>query len=779
MVNNTIQNVLDRLKGVRPISQNQWQALCPAHDDHTPSLSVAIASDGKILLHCHAGCDHRKIVAQLGLVVGDLFTAPDSRPTNQKPSIRAIYNYRDLDGQTCYQVLRYSDKTFRFRRPDGQGGWIWNLQDTPKVLYRLPELMAAGKEQTIFIPEGEKDVDNLSQLGLTATCNPCGAGKWSSLEKDCMLYGRLVVILPDNDQAGRDHAADVARCLSVLCQEIRILELPGLLPKQDVSDWIEQQPNKTPKEIAQTLHTMTQTAPVWTPEFQFAGKSQPESPAPTLPIDWPQPQPIPDQMPVVMKFDTALLPDSLRPWIEDVADRMQCPVDFPAVTAILALSSIVGRKLAIRPKRQDNWTVIPNLWGMLVGRPSIMKSPPMKEILKPLKRLSAQAYTKYQEEWNEYVCQSKIDAIQEKAVSTEMAKAIRNGQSSESYKQQLAELSKSQPPIRRRYIVNDVTVEALGVILSQNPYGLLQERDELIGFLKSLERKGQDGARAFYLEAWNGNGHFETDRIGRGNVCINGGLCLSLIGTIQPGPLGSYIHQAVSGGGGDDGFIQRFQLAVWPDDPEDWQIVDRTPDRAAREMAWGLYESLDQMSPDSCGGQRDPFDENGVPFLRFDESAQELFYDWMLANENRLRSGSEHPALESHFAKYRSMIPSLALLIHLAHGGQGAVCREATEKALGWERYLASHARRIYGRGVDPEIWHAKALAEKILAGQVSSGFSLRDIYNKGWTLLVRRHEVLMAAEYLEELDWIRPEVIETAGRPRTHYRINPRVFES
>lgn len=117
-----------------------------------------------------------------------------------------------------------------------------------------------------------------------------------------------------------------------------------------------------------------------------------------------------------------------------------------------------------------------------------------------------------------------------------MAKAIRNGQSSESYERQLSELSKSQPPVRRRYIVNDVTVEALGVILSQNPYGLLQERDELIGFLKSLERKGQDGARAFYLEAWNGNGHFETDRIGRGNVCINGGLCLSLIGTIQPGP---------------------------------------------------------------------------------------------------------------------------------------------------------------------------------------------------------------------------------------------------
>jgi hypothetical protein len=142
-----------------------------------------------------------------------------------------------------------------------------------------------------------------------------------------------------------------------------------------------------------------------------------------------------------------------------------------------------------------------------------------------------------------------------------------------------------------------------------------------------------------------------------------------------------------------------------------------------------------------------------------------------------MRSGEEHPALESHFAKYRSMVPSLALLIHLADRGTGAVGSKAITKALGWEKYLVSHARRIYGRGLDPEIWHAQALAEKILAGKVTDGFVVRDVYNNGWRMLSSKTQALIAVDYLEELDWLRPETIETGGRSKIRYHINPRVF--
>ncbi len=776
-----IQNILNQLEKVKSAGENKWMACCPVHDDNTPSLAISLVEDEKILLHCHAGCNHKDITKALGLNVSDLFSKPQTTKSKTKRNRRicATYDYENWSGQLLYQVLRYSDKSFAHRRPNGEGEWIWNSKDTKKVLYRLPELINADKDCSVFIPEGEKDVDNLYQLGFVATCNPSGAGKWSILDDDCALYNRKIIILPDNDKPGRDHAQDVAQRLSDLCGEIRILELPNLSKGQDVSDWINQQRNKAPDELAGTLQKLAVSAPIWTPEFKFTHDDSPQSDQSASSIEWPKPQPVPDQMPAVMRFNSFLLPESIRPWIEDVADRMQCPADFPAVTAMLALSGIVGRKVAICPKQADNWTVIPNLWGMLVGRPSIMKSPPMKEVLRPLNHLSSDAYSVYKQELKEYHNESKIIAIKEKALSAEMTKLIRNGESTEQIKEQLDQLSGNQPPLRRRYIVNDATVEALGQILAENPNGVLQERDELMGFLKSLERKGQDGSRAFYLEAWNGNGHFETDRIGRGNLCIQGGLCLSMIGTIQPGPLESYIHEAVSGGSGDDGFIQRFQLAVWPDEPENWEIVDRLPNKEARDKAFSVFKLLDQLNPQAIGGKFDPFDENGVPVLRFDKQAQTIFYNWMRSNENRLRSGNEHPALESHFAKYRSMVPSLALLIHLAEPNQGPVNEYALNKALGWEKYLASHARRIYGRGVDPEIWHAQALSERIKSGQVVNGFTLRDVYNNCWSKLQNKHQALIAAEYLEELDWLRSESVTTAGRPRTIYHINPHVLNA
>ena len=714
----------------------------------------------------------------MGLTVKDLFAQSSPPPAKKNSTVLAIYDYRDFKGELAYQILKKSDGKYAYRRPDGNGGWAYQADSTPKILYRLPELLDAENDQVIFIPEGEKDVDNLLQLGLVATCNPFGGTNWSVLgENDCPLYERNVVILPDHDQVGHKHALKVAERLSEFCRQVQILELPDLSHKQDVSDWIEQQKGKNDNQIATMLMEMAQKAPVWSEDFTFSADFEKESVKVKPPIDWPAPQPIPDQMPLVMPFDSALLPANLQPWIDDVAERMQCPVDFPAVTAMLALAGLVGRKIAIRPKRQDNWTVVPNLWGMLVGRPSIMKTPPMKEILKPLNRLSAEAHEDYDAKLQQYKSESKIIELKEKAITSEITKALRKGESTEELEKKLAELKLEAPPVRRRYMVNDTTVEALGQILAQNPQGVLQERDELVGFLKSMERKGQDGSRAFYLEAWNGNSNFETDRIGRGNIRINGGLCLSMIGTIQPGPLESYIHEAVSGGSGDDGFIQRFQLSVWPDDPDQWQIVDRWPDKDAKDLAWEVFQDLDRINSNDFDVQFDPFDQNPVPYLRFDSSAQDKFYDWMRFNENRMRSGEEHPALESHFAKYRSMVPSLALLIHLADKGTGAVGSEAITKALGWEKYLVSHARRIYGRGLDPEIWHAQALAEKILAGKVTDGFVVRDVYNNGWRMLSNKTQVLIAVEYLEELDWLRAEYIETGGRNKTRYHINPRIF--
>ena len=216
-----------------------WRCLCPAHDDQAPSLSI-IEKNGKVLLTCRAGCEQ-------GVVIGALrerglwaqrANGADRSAANGSPRIVATYDYRDAAGKVLFQVCRSSDKSFPQRRRDvANGGWVWNIDGVRRVLYRLPELIAAPTDCIVFVVEGEKDVDRLLSLGLVATCNPGGAGKWRR-EFNVFFRGRDVVILPDNDDAGRDHARSIAVNLAPVAARIRIVELPGLSPKGDVSDWL-------------------------------------------------------------------------------------------------------------------------------------------------------------------------------------------------------------------------------------------------------------------------------------------------------------------------------------------------------------------------------------------------------------------------------------------------------------------------------------------------------------------------------------------------------------
>jgi len=235
MESDPLQTILGRLAGVKQTGENQWQARCPAHDDRHASLSISCGDDGRVLLHCHAGCAVMAICQAAGIRLRDLF--PKKKDAlGGMGRIVAAYDYRDAQGQLVYQVVRFEPKDFRQRRPDGNGGWTWKMGGVKRVLYRLPELLAADPGQWIVIAEGEKDVDTLVGLGMVATTNPQGAGKWSKLSDDSALHGRRVAIIPDMDQPGRDHALDVARRLAGKAAEVRIVELPG--DGKDASDWI-------------------------------------------------------------------------------------------------------------------------------------------------------------------------------------------------------------------------------------------------------------------------------------------------------------------------------------------------------------------------------------------------------------------------------------------------------------------------------------------------------------------------------------------------------------
>jgi 5S rRNA maturation endonuclease (ribonuclease M5) len=220
----SIDEVLLHFKNLRRTG-NSWSAQCPAHDDRTPSVTIREVN-GKILVYCHAGCPFERVIEAAGLNMDDLF------PDSQQPRIASTYDYTDETGKLLFQVLRYDPKDFRQRRPDGKGGWSWNLNGVRRVLYRLPEVL---KAKTVLAVEGEKDCEAARKMGIVATCNPGGAGKWRNEYSEC-LRGKRVVIIADADEPGRKHAQQVAASLAGNAESLKVIELRGA---KDLSEWVE------------------------------------------------------------------------------------------------------------------------------------------------------------------------------------------------------------------------------------------------------------------------------------------------------------------------------------------------------------------------------------------------------------------------------------------------------------------------------------------------------------------------------------------------------------
>jgi len=263
-----VANILQHFPDARQTGPGKWQARCPAHDDKKPSLSIGRGEDARVLLYCQAGCATADVLRARGLTEKDLFPANGKPARKGSGRIVATYDYQDAAGTLLFQVVRLEPKSFLQRRPDGHGGWIWKLGETPRVLYRLPELLAADKNAWVFVVEGEKDADNLAALGLVVTTNPGGAGKWGKLTDDSALHGRRVCLIPDADKLGRKHVDDVAQRMHGKATEVRILDLQKAsegFKGKDATDWLDSRDSQTPEDLAAKLVRMADAAPVWTP----------------------------------------------------------------------------------------------------------------------------------------------------------------------------------------------------------------------------------------------------------------------------------------------------------------------------------------------------------------------------------------------------------------------------------------------------------------------------------------------------------------------------------
>lgn len=219
--------------------------LCPFHDDHSKSFGVDTKTG---TWECFAGCGKGDVFAFIEkttdkpfkdvlLDLGDQLGLPRPIVGGGSTESKINYDYLDESGALLYQVVRGPGKKFWQQRPDGNGGWVKNLQSVRRVLYRLPDLIARPSEM-VYVVEGEKDADRLLAAGLLATTNSGGAGKWKPPHSEC-LRGRDVVIIPDNDKAGREHAVQVARELQGIAASVKIVKLPDSPPKGDASDWLD------------------------------------------------------------------------------------------------------------------------------------------------------------------------------------------------------------------------------------------------------------------------------------------------------------------------------------------------------------------------------------------------------------------------------------------------------------------------------------------------------------------------------------------------------------
>jgi hypothetical protein len=658
---------------------------------------------------------------------------------------QALHEYRDASDQPSYWRMRLKHPATgeKWIRPMHWNGSAFVIGEPPapangKPLYRLPELLAADPADVVLVVEGEWCADHLHKRGVNVSTS--GSAASASGADWTPLRGRHCVLWPDNDAPGSEYANEVAAILRALDCTLELIDVEalGLPSKGDAVDWLEMRPDATSADVL----ALPRLTPI-TPHTTTA------------------PEPLPSPLPAVPAFDADLLPVSVRAWCVDAADGLQVPLEFTAIPAMVALAGAIGRSIGVAMKLHDRWIERPILWGCVIGRPSSGKSPALTPARRMLDRLASEERNAHDVELREYEGRALIADASRANAKKAIQSALKQGDQSAAESAAEAALFDEEPPSEPRIVVNDATVEKLGELLNANPRGLVQFRDELAGWLANLDREGREADRAFWLECWNGTGTFTVDRIGRGTVRIEA-CAVSILGGMQPGKLAEYVRGAVRGGFSDDGLIQRFQLAVYPDLPANWSYSDRRPDPASEALAWATFQRLRALDPGSIGAEQpDGFD---VPFLRFDDEAQTMLIEWTTDLMQRLRAGDEPAWMESHLSKYRSLAGRLALVLHLADGGTGPIVADTLAKALDWCGFLEAHARRIYAPAIDGGLSAAHAILRH--RAELGDTFTARDVQRRGWAGLSDRDTIGEALELLVEHRHLTATVEDTGGRP-------------
>lgn len=763
-----IELVLAKLPDHRRLGKG-WTARCPAHDDQNPSLSITEGDDGRVLLKCHAGCSTEAICQALGLTVAHLFPPETAKRTNSKRTDRrevTAHDYRDEYGALLFQVVRYDPKGFSQRRPDGNGGWIPNLDGVRRVLYRFPELLAADPNAWIFIVEGEKDADRLAAAGLVSTTNPGGAGKWSKVDSG-PLRGRRVVVLCDNDPSGERHRNDVARDLFGKAAEVRCVELHGLPSKGDVSDWLD------------AGHTVSELLALVEAADSLKGKPPPPGETPVVVSPAPAwDQPIPFGRYDVPEFPLEAIPERLRALREFCvagAESLQVPID----SIVLMALAVCGAALATRLEVYvfGDWWEPVNLFVVVVMESGERKSALFRVVCVPLVDFEQEENVRLAPLIEQYRAEIALLSAEFKNTQTKAAKATKT-EERESLRRRTRELAEqirtTKPVLPLQLSADDATPEAIGQLLQEQEgrIALLSPEGDVFDLMAGRYSDGV-GRLGVYLKGHAGD-DYRLNRVSRSTEYVRR-PAISVGLAVQPDVLRGLMEKPGLRG---RGLLARFVYSL-PASLVGFRELNPASIPVAVSASYAnLVRAALQLRP-AVDGKGNPCPH----VVRVSAEALAEINRFRAWAETELRAGGDLSAMRDWGSKLPGAVCRIAGIFHgLIHAPTGNPATQPIDAetmlcAIAVGEYAVQHAKGAFCEmGANPATAIARRIAAWLMDGELTE-FSRRDAFNAVRGAVQRVDELDDPLRLLIEHGFIRERETTRSGpgrKPSTTFDVNP-----
>jgi hypothetical protein len=577
---------------------------------------------------------------------------------------RTTYNVRNAEG-------RLKAKHHRIDRSDGRKQIWWELPNGSNGLNGTPlsDLPLYGSElvgdchedDLIVMVEGEKARDALEAAGMPAVGTVTGASGTPGTEALEVLRDRRVCLWPDNDDLGRGHMERIAERLDGVAAEVLVYSWHESPEKGDAADHRAIQ-SKNPKAVDRLL-TDLEGAPRWKAkgaEDHEASESTPTTPS----------TPIFGELPSATPFPVDALPVATRRFVREAAAAIGCPPEMIAVPLLGTLSAGIGASRVVHLKR--GWQEGATLFLAVVGRPGTKKTPAAKAATAPAWERQAELRRRYRDEREVYEAECR---------------QWKDGSSEESEDEESAPEPSDEPTLGRT-VVEDTTTEALFLILEENPRGVLVGKDELTGWLRSMNQyKGGKGSdRQVWLSIWS-NHPTVIDRKGKAEPIIVPRPFVSLVGSVQPDRLSELAR------GPDDGLWDRF-LISYPELRRTRISDAEISDEASAEFKQ-LYGKLADL--------RMPEDESGEPYpsvVPLSSDAWEVFKEVADSLAEEVYAPGFPARLEGTWSKMEAYLARLALILALCRvaeqGGEERVKASDVVMASGLIDYFKAHAYRVH-----------------------------------------------------------------------------------